>query len=142
MAREQGDQRAPAPLADGSAGRGPHDLPGAAAVPQIPGGSESLTTVLVAFSANVLIAVAKSAAAVVTGSASLLAEAAHSWADTGNEIFLLIAHRRARGGGPVVGGRRQQDLLADPHPPVPPAARRLSPVRPRPRGLRVVAAGR
>lgn len=43
-----------------------------------------------------LIAVAKSAAAAVTGSASLVAEAAHSWADTGNEIFLLIADRRSR----------------------------------------------
>ena len=61
-----------------------------------PGGSESLTTVLVAFGANVLVAVAKSAAAVVTGSASLVAEAAHSWADSGNKIFLLIANRRAR----------------------------------------------
>ena len=57
---------------------------------------ESLTTVLVAFGANVLVAVAKSAAALVTGSASLVAEAAHSWADSGNEIFLLIASRRAR----------------------------------------------
>src|SRR2546430_5536088 len=61
-----------------------------------PGGSESLITVLVAFGANMLIAVAKTAAAAVTGSASLLAEAAHSWADTGNEIFLLIANRRSR----------------------------------------------
>src|SRR5690242_5150704 len=60
------------------------------------GTSESLTTVLVAFTANVLIAVAKSAAAVVTGSASLVAEAAHSWADSGNEIFLMIANRRSR----------------------------------------------
>jgi cation diffusion facilitator family transporter len=60
------------------------------------GGSESLITVLVAFSANILIAVAKSVAAAVTGSASLLAEAAHSWADTGNEVFLLIANRRAQ----------------------------------------------
>jgi cation diffusion facilitator family transporter len=59
-------------------------------------GSESLVTVLVAFSANVLIALAKSAAAVVTGSASLVAEAAHSWADAGNEIFLFTANRRAR----------------------------------------------
>jgi cation diffusion facilitator family transporter len=59
-------------------------------------GSASLTTVLVAFTANLLVAVAKSVAAVVTGSASLLAEAAHSWADTGNEVFLLIAQRRAR----------------------------------------------
>ena len=61
-----------------------------------PGSSESLTTVLVAFGANVLIAVAKSVAAVITGSASLVAEAAHSWADTGNEVFLLIANRRSR----------------------------------------------
>ncbi len=58
--------------------------------------SESLVTVLVAFGINVLIAVAKSAAALVTGSASLVAEAAHSWADAGNEIFLLAADRRAR----------------------------------------------
>ena len=63
-----------------------------------PGGSgesESLMTVLVAFGANILIAVAKTAAAVVTGSASLVAEAAHSWADSGNEVFLLIANRRS-----------------------------------------------
>ena len=59
-------------------------------------GSASLTTVLVAFAANFLVAVAKSVAAVVTGSASILAEAAHSWADTGNEVFLLIAYRRSR----------------------------------------------
>jgi len=51
--------------------------------------------VLVAFSANLLAAIAKSVAAVVTGSASLLAEAAHSWADTGNQVFLLIANRRS-----------------------------------------------
>ena len=61
-----------------------------------PGTSESVTTVLVAFAANLLIAVAKSAAAVATGSASLVAEAAHSWADSGNEVFLLIAGRRSR----------------------------------------------
>jgi cation diffusion facilitator family transporter len=59
-------------------------------------GSASLTTVLVAFAANLLVAVAKSVAAVVTGSASILAEAAHSWADTGNEVFLVIANRRSR----------------------------------------------
>jgi cation diffusion facilitator family transporter len=51
--------------------------------------------VLIAFGANLLIAIAKSFAAAVTGSASMLAEAAHSWADAGNEIFLLIADRRA-----------------------------------------------
>lgn len=58
-------------------------------------GGESLRTVLIAFGANLLIAVAKSVAAVVTGSASMLAEAAHSWADAGNEIFLLVADRRS-----------------------------------------------
>jgi cation diffusion facilitator family transporter len=61
-----------------------------------PGGSESLVTVVVAFAANLLIAVAKSGAAIITGSASLLAEAAHSWADAGNEVFLLIANRRSQ----------------------------------------------
>jgi cation diffusion facilitator family transporter len=60
------------------------------------GESDSLTTVLVAFGANIAIAVAKSVAGALTGSASILAEAAHSWADTGNEIFLLIATRRSR----------------------------------------------
>lgn len=61
-----------------------------------PAGSESLTTVLVAFAANLLIALAKSVAAVLTGSASLVAEAAHSWADSGNEVFLLVANRRSQ----------------------------------------------
>jgi cation diffusion facilitator family transporter len=58
-------------------------------------GRESTLTVLVAFGANLAIAVAKTAAAVVSGSASMLAEAAHSWSDTGNEVFLLIANRRS-----------------------------------------------
>ncbi len=57
---------------------------------------ESLFTVIVAFGANLLIAIAKTVAAFLTGSASLVAEAAHSWADTGNEIFLLIADRRSK----------------------------------------------
>lgn len=58
--------------------------------------SESGLTVVIAFAANLLVALAKSVAAAVTGSASMLAEAAHSWADAGNEVFLLIAHRRSR----------------------------------------------
>src|SRR6201996_6615363 len=97
MAREQGGEQAPAPAAAEGAARGSRDL--FTSVPLLRGAadtSESLTTVLVALGANVLIAVAKSAAALVTGSASLVAEAAHSWADSGNEIFLLIANRRAR----------------------------------------------
>ena len=50
----------------------------------------------VAFGANVLVAIAKSGAAVMTGSSSMLAEAAHSWADAGNEVFLVVANRRSR----------------------------------------------
>jgi cation diffusion facilitator family transporter len=61
----------------------------------VPDGRESRLTVIVAFATNLLIAVAKTAAATITGSASLVAEAAHSWADTGNEVFLLIAQRRS-----------------------------------------------
>ncbi|RFA09786.1 cation transporter [Subtercola boreus] len=51
--------------------------------------------VVIAFVANILVAIAKSVAAVLTGSASLVAEASHSWADAGNEIFLLVADRRS-----------------------------------------------
>jgi cation diffusion facilitator family transporter len=66
-------------------------------------GGDSTFTVLVAFGANLAIAVAKTAAAGVSGSASMSAEAAHSWADTGNEVFLLIANRR---GGRAADERR------------------------------------
>ena len=55
-------------------------------------------TVIVALAVNALVAAAKSVAAAVTGSASLVAEAAHSWADTGNEVLLLVADRRSRRG--------------------------------------------
>ncbi|MFI5735880.1 cation diffusion facilitator family transporter [Kribbella sp. NPDC051587] len=58
-------------------------------------GGESLLTVVVALTANILIALAKSIVAVITASASMVAEAAHSWADAGNEVFLLIGERRA-----------------------------------------------
>ncbi len=51
-------------------------------------------TVIIAFVANILVAIAKSVAALITGSAAMVAEAAHSWADAGNEIFLLIADRQ------------------------------------------------
>lgn len=57
---------------------------------------ESTLTVLLAFGANLAIALAKTVAAVLTGSASMVAEATHSWADTGNEVLLLIANRRSR----------------------------------------------
>lgn len=58
-----------------------------------PGGK--FQTVVIAFIANILVAGAKTAAAILTGSASMLAEAAHSWADAGNEVFLVVAERRS-----------------------------------------------
>ena len=59
-----------------------------------PAKPESTVTVIVAFLANLLIAVAKTVAAFLTGSASMVAESAHSWADTGNEVFLFVADKR------------------------------------------------
>ncbi len=53
-------------------------------------------TVLVALGANLLIAVAKAVGGVVSGSPALLSEAAHSVADSFNEVFLLAALRRSR----------------------------------------------
>jgi cation diffusion facilitator family transporter len=52
--------------------------------------------VLVALGANLLIAVAKAVGGLLTGSPALLSEAAHSVADSLNEIFLLAALRRSR----------------------------------------------
>ncbi|HKV20219.1 MAG TPA: cation transporter [Mycobacterium sp.] len=57
--------------------------------------TESTLTVLVAFGANLAVAIAKTVAAAISGSASMTAEAAHSWADTGNQGFLIIANRRS-----------------------------------------------
>jgi len=52
--------------------------------------------VIAALAANVGIAIAKFAAFLLTGSASMLAEAVHSVADTGNEVLLLIGAGRSR----------------------------------------------
>jgi cation diffusion facilitator family transporter len=52
--------------------------------------------VVAALAANLGIAIAKFAAFLVTGSASMLAESVHSVADTGNEALLLIGRGRSR----------------------------------------------
>ena len=57
---------------------------------------ESAGTVLVALSTNVVMVVAKAFAAALTGSPALFAETLHSLADTGNEVLLYVALRRAR----------------------------------------------
>jgi len=56
---------------------------------------ESTATVVVAGAANLLIAVLKLVAGVLTGSAAMLAEAVHSLADTVTEVLLLTALRRS-----------------------------------------------
>lgn len=53
-------------------------------------------TVLVALAANLVIAVAKAVGGVLAASPALLSEAAHSVADSMNEVFLLAALRRSR----------------------------------------------
>jgi cation diffusion facilitator family transporter len=96
MARHHDDEQAPDFIAAQRAARRSRDLLASVSAGGGAGGSESLVTILVAFGANILIAVAKTLAGLLTGSASILAEAAHSWADSGNEVFLLIASRRSR----------------------------------------------
>ena len=56
----------------------------------------SRRAILAAFLANLGIALAKLAAFVVTGAASMLAEAVHSLADTGNQALLLLGAARGR----------------------------------------------
>jgi cation diffusion facilitator family transporter len=56
--------------------------------------TESLRTVIVAGSANLAIALAKAIAGLVSGSAAMLSEAAHSLADTVTELLLFTALRR------------------------------------------------
>jgi cation diffusion facilitator family transporter len=53
--------------------------------------SESHRTVLVALAANAVIAIAKGIGGAISGSAAMLAEAAHSVADTTNQLFLLVS---------------------------------------------------
>ena len=57
--------------------------------------AESRRTVLVALAANAAIMIAKSIGGVVSGSSALLAEAAHSVADTANQGFLLASLARS-----------------------------------------------
>lgn len=52
--------------------------------------------ILYAFVANFGIAIAKSWAAWLTGSGSMLAEAIHSYADTGNQVLLYLGLRQSR----------------------------------------------
>lgn len=56
---------------------------------------ESTLTVVLALLANLAVAVAKAIAGAISGSAAMLSEAAHSVADTTNEVLLLVAVKRS-----------------------------------------------
>jgi cation diffusion facilitator family transporter len=59
------------------------------------GEHSSIKAILYAFLANLGIALAKTWAAMVTGSGSMLAEAIHSYADSGNQVLLYIGLRQS-----------------------------------------------
>jgi cation diffusion facilitator family transporter len=59
-------------------------------------GSDTTRSIVVSLGANVAIALAKLAGALITGSGSMLAEALHSVADSGNEGLLLWGRREAK----------------------------------------------
>jgi cation diffusion facilitator family transporter len=71
---------------------GPHSSAEGAA---LTADSPQRVAVLTALAANAAIAVAKFAAAAITGSSAMLAEAFHSLADSVNEILLLVGARRS-----------------------------------------------
>jgi len=58
--------------------------------------ADSVRTILYALGANLAIAAAKTAAAIATGSSAMLAEAIHSYADSGNQGLLLWGMRQAK----------------------------------------------
>src|SRR4030095_7031556 len=60
------------------------------------GKADSVRTILYALGANLAIAAAKTAAAIAPGSSAMLAEAIHSFADSGNQGLLLWGMRQAR----------------------------------------------
>jgi cation diffusion facilitator family transporter len=58
--------------------------------------ADSVRPILYALGANLAIAAAKTGAAILTGSSAMLAEAIHSYADSGNQGLLLWGMRQAK----------------------------------------------
>jgi cation diffusion facilitator family transporter len=59
------------------------------------GGHGGTRAIIAALLANIGIAIAKFVAFLITGASSMLAEAIHSLADSGNQVLLLVGGRRA-----------------------------------------------
>jgi cation diffusion facilitator family transporter len=75
-----------------------HDKESGLQGPAMVGSSHDSTVraILYAFLANFGIAIAKTWAAMVTGSGSMLAEAIHSYADTGNQVLLFLGLKQSQ----------------------------------------------
>src|SRR5881397_383284 len=58
--------------------------------------ADSVRSILYALGANLAIAAAKTVAAIATGSSAMLAEAIHSFADSGNQALLLWGMKQAK----------------------------------------------
>src|SRR2546422_10605546 len=58
--------------------------------------ADSVRSILYALGANLAIAAAKTVAAIATGSSAMLAEAIHSFADSGNQGLLLWGMKQAK----------------------------------------------
>ena len=71
----------------------PHNLTHHAGTRAVP--NDSTRTVLVALAAGLGVTLAKAGAAALTGSSAMAAEAAHSLADTANDLSLFVAQRRS-----------------------------------------------
>lgn len=91
--RTRTDDDLPVGVAGASALPAPAE-PGGPCDPPAEQRSESVGTVVVAGLANLAIAAAKLVAGLLSGSAAMLSEAAHSLADTVTEVFLFVALRR------------------------------------------------
>lgn len=57
---------------------------------------DTTRTVLIAGGANIVVMIAKLVAGILTGSSAMLAEAAHSFADTLNQVFLFTSVRQGQ----------------------------------------------
>lgn len=58
--------------------------------------NDTLGTIWMAFAANALVAITKAFGAFYSGSGALLAEAVHSFADTGNQVLLLLGMKQSQ----------------------------------------------
>ncbi|MGE5251632.1 MAG: cation diffusion facilitator family transporter, partial [Bacteroidota bacterium] len=57
---------------------------------------EKTVSVYVAIAANLAIAAMKFVVSLITASSAMIAESIHSFADTGNELLLLLGMKRSR----------------------------------------------